>query len=178
MNQRVLAFSAFAYFAAVLTALPAPAQDKDSAGIVISKSATAKDLGLPIYPEAKPHKDSKDESPSVNLGLWGSTCGFRVAVLKLESSDPPAKIAAFYQKPLAKYGPVLDCAHAAASDSSSNKSDSNRLTCEDDKPDPGGLLFKSGSKEKQHIVAIQPNGTGSLIQLVYVEDRSSNKEAM
>jgi hypothetical protein len=153
------------------------AQGKESRGMVVSKDATAEDLGLPLYPGAKPHKDNKDESPSAKLGLWGSTFGFREVVRKLESPDPPPKVAAFYRKPLAKYGPVLDCAHARPSDSDS-KAASQRLTCDSDEPEPGNLVFKSGTKNKQHIVAIQPSGAGSLLQLVYVEAHGDDKEAM
>jgi hypothetical protein len=36
-------------------------------------------------------------------------------------------------------------------------------------------MFKSGTKEKQHIVGITPNGTGSLFQLVYLEARGEEK---
>ncbi len=177
MHLRRIVIPVLAIFLSLIAGSAARSQDKGSAGIVISKDATSKDLGLPIYPGATRHKDTKHESSSVNLGLWGSSFGFRIAVLKLESADPPSKIGAFYQKPLAKYGPVLDCARVSA-DSTNKKTDSNRLTCEDDKPDHGELLFKSGSKEKQHIVAIQPNGNGSLIQLVYLQGRSAEKEAM
>jgi hypothetical protein len=28
------------------------------------------------------------------------------------------------------------------------------------------MLFKSGTKEKQHIVGVQPNGQGAIYQLV------------
>jgi hypothetical protein len=37
-------------------------------------------------------------------------------------------------------------------------------------------LFKVGTKEKQHLVAIQPDGQGSLFQLVYVEARGDEKD--
>jgi len=40
----------------------------------------------------------------------------------------------------------------------------------------GGLVFKAGTKEKQHIVGIQANGQGSVFQLVYVEARGDDKE--
>jgi len=36
--------------------------------------------------------------------------------------------------------------------------------------------IKAGTKEKQRIVAIQPNGPGSHFQLVYVEARGDDKE--
>jgi hypothetical protein len=152
-------------------------QDKDGAGVTISKQATPKDVGLPAYPGAKSHKDEKNDSPSVQLGLWGSTFGFKLAVMKLESNDAPEKIADFYKKALAKYGTVLNCSDATpkANEQAKNGS-SNQLDCGDDKPEKGELLFKAGTKEKQHLVAIQPNGQGSLFQLVYVEARGDDKD--
>lgn len=154
-------------------------QDKDGAGITFSKQATPKEVGLPAYPGAKLHKDKdeKDDSPSVQMGIWGSTFGFKLAVMKMESSDAPEKIAEFYKKALAKYGTVLNCSDPAQTKGSKDTSEaSNKLKCDDDKPEKGGLLFKAGTKEKQHLVAIQSNGPGSLFQLVYVEARGDDKD--
>lgn len=155
------------------------AQDKDGAGVTFSKQATSKEVGLPVYAGAKLHKDKdeKDDSPSVAMGIWGSTFGFKLAVMKMESNDAPEKIAEFYKKALAKYGTVLNCSDASQKASTKEKSgSSNHLECDDDKPEKGGLLFKAGTKEKQHLVAIQPNGQGSLFQLVYVEARGGEKD--
>jgi hypothetical protein len=152
-------------------------QDKDSAGIVFSKQATPKEVGLPIYPGAKLHKDEKDDSASVRMGLWGGSFGFKLAVMKMESNDAPEKIAEFYKKALAKYGTVLNCTDSSQTTSAHDKDgSSNKLDCEADKPEKGGQEFKVGTKEKQHVVAIQPNGTGSLFQLVYVESRGDDKD--
>ena len=150
-------------------------QDKDGAGITLSKQATPKEVGLPLYPGAKLHKDEKEDSPAVQMGLWGSTLGFKLALMKMESSDAPEKIAEFYKKALSKYGTVLNCSDP--SQKTGDKAGSaNRLECDDDKPEKGGLVFKAGTKEKQHIVAIQPNGQGSLFQLVYLEAHGDDKE--
>jgi hypothetical protein len=151
------------------------AQDKDGAGVTFSKQATAKDVGLPAYPGSKTHKDEKDDSASVQMGLWGGSFGFKLAVMKMESNDAPEKIAEFYKKALAKYGTVLHCSDASQKAKDKDES-SNKLTCDDDKPEKGGLVFKAGTKEKQHVVAIQANGPGSLFQLVYVEARGDDKD--
>jgi len=147
-------------------------QDKDGAGVTFSKQATSKEVGLPVYTGAKPHKDEKEDSPSVQMGIWGSTFGFKLAVMKMESNDAPEKIAEFYKRALAKYGTVLNC--SGPSQRPSTK-DSNKLECGDDKPEKGGMLFKAGTKEKQHLVGIQSNGQGTLFQLVYVEARGDDK---
>src|SRR5215472_14992819 len=127
-------------------------QDKDGAGATISKQATAKDVGLPVYPGAKPRADKDGDSPSVKMGLWGSTFGFKLAVMKMETPDSQGKVAEFYKKALAKYGPVLDCSNPPQQESKDGGK--NALKCDDDKPEKG-MLFKSGTKEKQHIVGVQ-----------------------
>jgi hypothetical protein len=151
--------------------------DQSGAGVMVSKQATAKEVGLPVYPGAKPHKDEKDDSGAVQMGIWGSSFGFKLAVMKMESNDAPEKIAEFYKKALAKYGTVLNCSDAAQNANGKDKTGSSkRLECGDDKPEKGGLLFKAGTKERQHIVGIQPNGQGTIFQLVYVEARGDDKE--
>jgi hypothetical protein len=177
-----------AIFAALLVVLAAGAprqlraqDDKKStnlnSGITISAQATAEEVGLPVYPGAKPHKDSSEDSSAANLGLWGGSFGFKLVVLKLDSADSSDKVAAFYRKALAKYGPVLDCANPPAAKSSDNDK-STKLTCGDDKPDPGSQLFKAGTKEKQHIVGIKPGPPGVTIQLVFLEARGTDHDAM
>ena len=152
-------------------------QDKDGAGVVFSKQATSKEVGLPVYPGAKLRKEEKEDSPTVNMGIWGSTFGFKLAVMKMESNDSPEKVAEFYKKALAKYGTVLNCSDASKNNGGNEKNgSSNKLECDDDKPEKGELVFKAGTKEKQHVVEIQANGQGSLFQLVYVEARSDDKE--
>jgi hypothetical protein len=152
-------------------------QDHSGAGAMVSKQATAKEVGVPVYPGAKPHKDDKDDSAAVQMGIWGSTFGFKLAVMKMESNDTPEKIAEFYKKALAKYGTVLNCSDPSQKTNAKDKAGaSNQLDCGDDQPEKGRLVFKAGTKEKQHIVGIQPNGQGTLFQLVYVEARSDDKE--
>jgi hypothetical protein len=149
-------------------------KDGSDAGLILSAQATAKEVGLPMYPGARPHKDEAKDSPAAQFGLWGNTFGFKLVLLKLESNDAPEKIAAFYQKALAKYGTVLNCSNnPAAQDDKDKNTATKKLTCQDDHPDPGGMMFKSGIKEKQHIVGITSNGKGSIFQLVYVEMRGS-----
>jgi hypothetical protein len=152
----------------------ASAQDKDGAGATISKQATSKDVGLPIYPGAKSHTDNDGDTPSLQMGLWGGAFGFKLAVMKMESKDTPDKIAGFYKKALAKYGTVLDCTNPSRQETKS--AGDNTLKCDDDKPEKGGMVFKAGTKEKQHIVGVQANGQGSLFQLVYVEAHGDDKD--
>jgi hypothetical protein len=162
-----------------LAALPLGAQDKKGKsdsdmdqggfGIVASKQASAKDVGLPLYPGAREQKDKSEDSPAVKLGLWGGNSGFKLAVLKLESNDAPEKVATFYRKALKKYGKVLDC--TGSSKATVGKSD--ELGCEDDQPENGELVLKAGTKQEQHIVGIKTRDGMTLFQLVYVMTRGS-----
>jgi hypothetical protein len=169
-NSRILPFlslGALALASICFTPKATAAQDEKGAGITVGADADAKDIGLPLYPGSRRHKDKDEDSPGVNFGLWGGGSGFKLAVLKLESDDSPDKIADFYKKKLSQYGKVLDCSNPSPANSGKDDK-SNMLTCGDDKAEKGGMVFKSGTKEKQHLVAIQPNGHGSLFQLVYL----------
>jgi hypothetical protein len=147
------------------------------AGLTVSARATAKELGLPIYPGATPHQDQNqdNDSSAAKLGLWGTSFGFKLVVLKMESKDTPKKVADYYQRALARYGTVLDCANVAERRQAKDQQ-SEKLTCGDDKPEPGGMLFKAGTNEKQHIVGVQPKGTGAVFQLLYIEARGEKKK--
>lgn len=180
------AFSAMALgliFAA--TAMPVNAQDKkdsganksdnDSIGFIASKNASAKEIGLPLYPGSRRHKDESDDSSSVQLGAWGGSYGFKIAVLKMESDDTPDKVAAFYRKALSKYGKVLNCSDPGAATAQKDKS-SNALDCDSDHPETGETVLKSGTKEMQHIASVKTNGSGSVYDLVFVEAKGSEKD--
>jgi hypothetical protein len=148
-----------------------------NAGITVSGQATAKEVGLPLYPGAKPHKDKDKDDSAANLGLWGGSFGFKLVLLKMESPDSADKVAAFYQKALTKYGPVLDCSNPNTGKATDDDK-SGKITCGDDKADAGERLFKSGTKEKQHIVSIKTAGGGTDFTLLYLEARGENHEAL
>jgi hypothetical protein len=87
----------------------------------------------------------------------------------------PDKVAAFYRKALGKYGKVLSCPDLSAKPSDGQKN--KGLACDDDdKPKAGEVEFKAGTKESQHVVAIEPNGTGTVFSLLYVEAKDSGSD--
>jgi len=189
-KQRILISAAFCGMMS-LAVLSAVGQEKDKSGVnvtvtgkdgsdvgglMISAQATAKEAGLPLYPGARPYKEDKDDTTAGKFGLWGNSFGFKLVLLKMQSTDSPDKVAAFYQKALAKYGTVLNCSDSSKTQSDKDKSDSSKkLTCGDDHPDAGGMLFKAGTKEKQRIVSVKPNGSGCIFNIVYLEARSDDK---
>jgi hypothetical protein len=165
--------------------MPAAAQDKkdsdanksdsDSIGFIASKNASAKEVGLPMYPGSRRHKDDSDDSSSLQLGAWGGSFGFKIAVVKMESDDAPEKIAAFYRKALSKYGKVLNCSDTAEAAAQKDKP-SNGLDCDSDHAEKGEIVLKSGTKEMQHIASVKANGSGSVYDLVFVEAKGSEKD--
>jgi hypothetical protein len=166
-------------------AMPVAAQDKkdsdanksdsDSIGFIASKNASAKEVGLPLYPGSRRHKDDSDDSSSLQLGAWGGSFGFKIAAVKMESDDAPDKIAKFYRKALSKYGKVLNCSDTAEAAAQKDKP-SNGLDCDSDHAEKGEIVLKSGTKEMQHIASVKANGSGSVYDLVFVEAKGSEKD--
>lgn len=147
-------------------------------GIHVSNDADAQDVGLAVYPGArlKPN-DSSGDDKSANVNISGFGFALKVVALQYESDDPPAKVVAYYQGQLKKYGNILVC-HTSShldvdTDLKTSDHDSHELTC---KGSSGvNVELKVGSKENQHIVAVEPEGKGSSFSLVYV--RTHGKDA-
>jgi len=145
-------------------------------GIHVSKEVNPEDLGIAVYPGAtlKEKGNGEDKSANVNLSSFGF--GLKVVALEYESKDSPDKVVAYYKDQLKKYGDVLVC-HTASTNVNAgirkHDGDSHELTCEGS----GGhnIELKVGSRENQHIVAVESSGSGSNFSLVYV--RTHGKDA-
>ena len=101
--------------------------------------------------------------------MSGTSRGFRLVILKMESAAPSSRIAEFYQKALATYGSVLDCTNVTEAADNDNDDTSDRLTCANHTPEPGKRLFKAGTKHRQHLVGISSSGGKTLFQLISIE---------
>jgi hypothetical protein len=146
-------------------------------GIHVSKGVDPAEVGLAVYPGARlKEKDAGGDSKSANVNISGFGYGVRVVALEYESDDSPAKLVTFYKDQLKKYGDVLVC-HTTHLDVNTDlkRSDegSHALTCEGSSGN--NVELKVGTRENQHIVAVEPEGTGSSFSLVYV--RTHGKEA-
>jgi hypothetical protein len=178
-----LAASAVAFICAVPSARAQSSNDQNkssqsdngnfSAGINLNKDASAKDVGLPLYPGSHRHQDTSDDSSALNMGLWGGSSGFKMVLLKMDSTDSADKVAAFYRKALSKYGKVLTCSGPGSdsADASKDAAKSAELSCDNNKPDKSEIELKAGTKEKQHVVGITPEGAVTTYTLVYIETR-------
>ncbi|HEY3975513.1 MAG TPA: hypothetical protein VGM18_21115 [Candidatus Sulfotelmatobacter sp.] len=146
-------------------------------GIHVSKGADPADVGLALYPGASLKQDDhegNDKSANVNISSFGF--GLRVVALQYHSDDAPAKLIAYYKDQLKKYGNVLECRTEhmdVNSDFKDSGHQSHELTCEGSTG--SNVELKVGTKENQHIVAVEPEGKGSSFSLVYV--RTHGKEA-
>jgi len=72
--------------------------------------ASAADIGLPAYPGANLYKDA-DNNTAADLGLTVGDFHFSLMAVNYVTSDSPARVLAFYRKPLSRYGEVLECDH-------------------------------------------------------------------
>jgi hypothetical protein len=149
-------------------------------GIHVSKQADASDVGLAVYPGARLKlKDSDGDDKSANVNISGFGFGVKVVALEYQTDDSPAKLIAFYKDQLKKYGSVLEChssKHASVDAEFSRKSggESHALSC-DSTSGGNHVELKVGTRENQHIVAVEPEGKGSSFSLVYV--RTHGKDA-
>jgi hypothetical protein len=145
--------------------------------IHVSKQADVAEVGLAVYPGARPKERNSGNDKSANVNLSGFGYGIKVIALEYESTDGPTTVLSFYRDQLKKYGNVLEC-HTSGLDldlrmNSRSTHDSGELTCEGS----GGnhVELKAGRNDDQHIVAVEPDGNGSSFSLVYV--RTHGKDA-
>ena len=140
--------------------------------IHVDEGADVRDTGLPVYAGAllKPKNENDKDEKSANVNISSFGFGLRVVALEYESNDPPSKVISFYKDQLKKYGNVLEC-HTEGHDYSYNKHGDNKdLSCEGDNHGKT-VELKAGTRDNQHIVAIDPKDKGTDFALVYVRVR-------
>ena len=138
------------------------------------------ETGLNVYPGSKlvPKRGHDSDQANVNISSpWGQ---LKVIALNYHSEDAPEKVLAWYRSDLQqKYGKFLECKGGDLSLHGRNNSDGNQLTCGSERSngkdftyrssDPNTMELKTGTDDKQHIVAVKPEDGGSNIALVYVQ---------
>jgi hypothetical protein len=148
--------------------------DTPLGGIHVSNDADAGDVGIAVYPGATlVEKDDGKDNKSANVNISSQYFRLKVVALEYHSDDAPEKVLAFYKKELKKYGKVLECHTSKHGDASvefsddNSKDNSKELKCEED----GGknIELKVGTREKQHVVSIEPEGKGTKFALVFVQ---------
>ncbi len=191
MSRKYLATSCLVFAALALIALSAcdvnvkkneKGEDKNVdistpfGGVHVSKNVDVRDIGLPVYPGAKPiEKETDNNEKSANVNISTEWFGLKVLAQEYQSEDPPDKLISYYNGELQKYGKVLRCqtswhgGHAKVNMDRKSGKDSHELTCDSDHGDT--VELKVGTKENQHLVEIEPQGKGAKFALVHVEVR-------
>ena len=133
-------------------------------------------LGLPAYPGAvlvkKKENGKNDGAADVNLSF--GSFQLRVKAATYRTDDSPDKVSAFYRKALGRYGDVIECQDEKPVGSPTRTAEG--LACNDDKgnhvivdDDLGKRELKAGSKLHQHIIGIDPDGSGTKIGMVALD---------
>jgi hypothetical protein len=122
------------------------AQDKDfNLEVHANSHASAKDVGLPAYPGATLVKESNDDS-NADLGFAFGKTRFRLIVAKYTTTNSPNQILAFYRKPLAVFGEVLECNQGKPIGTMT--ATRSGLTCSEQKD--GGVTISDKSLSSNH----------------------------
>jgi hypothetical protein len=131
-------------------------------------------IGLPVYPGAELVKKDKDNG-AADVNMSFGSFQLRVKAASYRSEDSPDKVSAFYRKALGRYGDVIECQNDKPVGSPIRTAEG--LTCDNDKDNhitvnedlSGKMELKAGSKLHQHIVAIDPDGSGTKMGLVSLD---------
>ena len=136
---------------------------------VNTNEKAATDNGIPVYPGAhlRPAENGDNHAANVNIGAMGF--GLKVVGAEYETDDSPEKVKAFYQDKLKTFGNVLVCSgHSGGSDVHINsKGGDTELSCKDTHGD--GWELKAGTSENEHLVSIEPHGSGTRFGTVLVQ---------
>lgn len=142
-------------------------------------AAVQRKLGLPLYPGATPEQRKGEDNSSADVDMNFGAFHLRVLAMGFTSADAPDKVEAFYRTSLSQYSDVITCRHHQPVGKPERTG--LGLTCTDDNhvhtgtrqnPDPDSdseMELKAGSKSRQHIVSLQPEGTGTKFGLVSLE---------
>ncbi|HUN90238.1 MAG TPA: hypothetical protein VMU28_15670 [Terriglobales bacterium] len=136
------------------------------AEIHVGSDITAQDGGFALYPGAHPKQEDNDKHRA-NIQIGGKDFGVKVIAVTYLSDDPPQKVIDFYRKDLSKFGKVLECPKGLKENHGNHES---QLSCDDNgSTEPGKLDLAVGVPEKQHVVAVKPNGKGTEFSTVFVQ---------
>jgi len=137
-------------------------------------AAILEQIGLPQYPGATPVKSDHDKG-SADVNLSFGSFHLKVNAAGYRTSDSPDMVKAFYRKALSKYGDVIECYDYKTVGTPTRTAAG--LTCDDHSGGhvsmrddlTGRTQLKAGSKQNQHIVEIDPEGSGTKFGLVALE---------
>ncbi|HMF53388.1 MAG TPA: hypothetical protein VK593_03500 [Edaphobacter sp.] len=139
-----------------------------------SNTAEAAGTGIPVYPGAELVKKDKDKG-SADVNLSFGRFQLRVKATSYATPDSPEKVNAFYRDAMKRFGTVIECNHDQPVGTPTQTEQG--LTCSDSEGKhtqvsgdaTGKTELKTGSKQHQRIVAIDPEGSGTKFGLVQLD---------
>jgi hypothetical protein len=144
------------------------------ANLKVDSGDKAADNGIPVYPGAHLRPKENGDSHSANINIGAAGFGLKVIAAEYETDDSPEKVKAFYTDKMKSFGNVLICkGHSGSSDvhisGHNDKNDDKKLTCSDTSGD--GWEIKTGTSDNEHLVSIEPHGSGTRFGTVLVQTR-------
>ena len=141
-------------------------------------AAVLEGIGLPGYPGAvlvRKDKDKNKDDGAADVNLSFGSFQLRVKAASYRTPDSPQKVSAFYRSALGHYGNVIECSNNRPVGPVTHTDEG--LTCDNNKENhitvnedlSGKMELKAGSKQHQHIVAIDPEGSGTKFGLVVLD---------
>jgi hypothetical protein len=132
-------------------------------------------IGLPPYPGAELVKKKDKDNGAADVTLSFGNFQLRVKAVSYRTPDAPTQVAGFYRKALGRYGDVIQCTNNKPVGLPARTAEG--LGCDNDKENhldvnsdvSGKMELKAGSKVHQHIVAIDPEGSGTKFGLVALD---------
>ncbi len=199
LSRNVVAQIAPAALLAALVVLPGCSinvkdKNKDGEGRVdiktpmgdihVNEQPDIRETGLSLYVGAKPaEKDNSEDKKSANVNISGPGFALKVVAAEFQSDDAPAKVIAYYNKELQRFGKPIEChgrwtgGDVNAELHNKDKEGAKRVSCRDG--DSGDSVeLKVGTEENQHIVAVKPDGKGTRFALVYVRTRAGKDDTI
>ena len=139
------------------------------ASLKVNTDEASTDNGIPVYPGAHLRPKDNGDSHSANINIGAPGFGLKVIAAEYETDDSPEKVKAFYQDKMKSFGEVLVCSgHGGGSDvHMGSHGGSEKLSCSGTHGD--GWEIKAGSSDNEHLVSIEPQGSGTRFGTVLVQ---------
>jgi hypothetical protein len=140
-----------------------------------NNDAAVEGIGLPVYPGAELAKKKDKNNGSADVNLSFGKFQLRVKAASYRTPDTPEQVNAYYRDALKKYGSVIQCNHdqpigtPTRTEEGLTCSENDKKAAEAASPDSVKFELKAGSKQHQHIVAIEPENRGTKFGLVALD---------
>jgi hypothetical protein len=136
------------------------------------------DIGIASYPGAQMAKKNDHDNGAADINMSFGSFHLGVKAASFLTPDSQDKVLAFYKKDLARYGEVLQCEGKRTVGEPTRTSEG--LTCDYDTHKSSGHIqwnsdssknieLRTGSKQRQHVVSIEPDGANTKIGLIALE---------